>query len=364
MYQFKVDSCRLSIPLRQCEILNKELQDHFTDIRINKTTGETTQIKSYSGIPYKFQYDDGTSVKIWIDKQISYNKETKQRYSEEYIILLANSKHLKQHYFKGITKDTIKLHYEFIMALDVFKCSFDNYSKARYSDIDICFDFECSEDNFSILEENILRSALEPLHFHTSNKDDNSGIWTPTRKDPRKQATPKKPFIKFYSKELDFLHNSTQFAKAYFKHKDFKDLIRFECTVKNNAHKRRLGINKMPTFIEFLNSDLQLLGKQIFSEYFKKTKFVKSTDLKPMDKVVIDLINMNIDLGATKTQIQNLFDRYDVNPKARQRLLKKYHELYSNETINKKKLEANQISRNVFEFLGVDLNQTKIDFKD
>ena len=110
--------------------------------------------------------------------------------------------------------------------------------------------------------------------------------------------------------------------------------------------------------------DLQFIGKMIFLEYFKKPKFVEKTNITPMDKVIIDIINTSIELGATKTQIQNIFDRQDVSPKARTRLLKKYNELYSNELVNKKKLEANQVSKNVFEFLGLDLNQTKINFED
>jgi len=364
-YKFKVDSCRLSIPLNQSEILNKDLQDHFTDFRVNEDTGEQTEITKHSGIPFKQTFEDGTSVKIWIEPQMSYDKETQKRYSEDYVTLLVNSKHLRKRYFDGISKDTLKPLYEYMMSLKAFKCSYNAFKNSRYSDIDICFDFKCNEDNFAILKENILRSALNPIHFHTSNKEDHSGIWTPTKKDPRKQATPTKPFLKFYSKEKDFQYNSTKFAQKYFKHSQFKDLVRYECTIKNTQHKRRLGVDKLPTFWSFLNSDLQFLGKTIFSEYFKKAKFVKSnTNIKPMDLIVIDMINDLIDRGATKTQIQNYFNRYDVSPKARQRLLKKYNELYSQELIKKKKLEANQVSRNVFEFLGVDLNQTKIDFKE
>ena len=144
----------------------------------------------------------------------------------------------------------------------------------------------------------------------------------------------------------------------------FKCLVRYECTIKNSEHKRRLGVNEYPTFISFLDSDLQAYGRQMFSEYFKKPKFVKKSKLQPLDKVIIDAINLAIEKGASKTEIQRLFDRYDVDRKARLRLLKKYHHLYATNKINKQRMEANQISKNIFEFLGVDLGQTKIDFKD
>ena len=364
MYTFKVDSCALSIPLSKCEIVDQELQDHFRDIRINETTGEATEVKAYQGKPFKIDYEDGISVKIWIETQITYDTTLKKKSNEKYITLLANSKHLKSDYFKGITKETIKQHYDFIMSLNAFKCPYSSYINARYSDIDICFDFKCNEENFIILKENIKKSALEPLYFHTTNEIDNSGIWTPTRSKPRDQATPSKPYIKFYSKELDFLNKSRKFATKYVDYKEYKDVVRYECTIKNSKHKKRLNVNNYPTFISFLNSDLQFIGKQIFAEYFKKAKFVKSIGLKPMDKAVIDMINDLIEYGAPKTKIQGYFDRYDVSPKARLRLLDKYHKFYAENVINKERMEANQITKNVFEFLGVDLSQTKIDFED
>lgn len=363
-YLFKVDSCKLSIPLSKCEVINQELLDHFKDLRLNESTGEVEELKNYVGKPYQLKFDDGTSVKIWIEKQINYDAKKKERYSEDYITLLVNSKHLKQRYFEGITVATVEPLYNYMMSLGVFKCTLSSFKKSRYSDIDICFDFKCSHDNFAILKENILRSAVEPLHFHTENKSENSGIWTPTRKKPREQATPSKPFIKFYSKEIDFAYKSTEFASKYFKYEDYKEIVRFECTIKNTQHKKRLGVNEKPTFEEFLKSDLQFIARQIFGEYFKKAKVLRISKMKPMDKVIIDSINLNIELGASKTEIQKLFDRHDVNPKARQRLLKKYHELYNSDEINKTKLEANQISKNIFEFLGVDINQTKIDFDE
>jgi hypothetical protein len=363
-YSLKVDSCKLSIPLDKCSILNQNLLDHFTDISTNLNTGEQTELKTYKGKPYTQSFEDGTSVKIWIEPQITFNKETKNRFTENYITLLVNSKHLKKLYFDGITKKTLSPLHAYMMTLGVFKCSLSSFKNARYSDVDICFDFVCNETNFGILKENILASCINPLYFHTSNTSENSGIWTPSRKDPRKQATPKKPFIKFYNKEFDFSFNSTKFAKSYFKESEYKDIVRFECTIKNTAHKRRLGVDKIPTFWAFLNSDLQSLSQQIFKEYFEKPKFVKDTNLKPMDKVVIDMINSLIDKGASKMEIQAIFDRYDVSPKARQRLLEKYQELYSLDLINKKKLEANNLSKNIFQFLGVDLVQTKIDFKE
>jgi hypothetical protein len=358
----KVDSCKLSIPLSKCKILNKDLQDYFIDVRINTDTGEQTELKNHSGIPFiKTCADDDTYIRIWIEPQINYNAVTKQRSSEDYITLLVNSKHLQGDYFKGITKDTIKILHSYMMSLEVFKCSYSSFCNARYSDIDIAFDFKCNEDNFSILKQNITKSAINETYFHTLTQKDNSGIWTPTKRKPREQATPLKPYVKFYSKQIDFETKSNKFASKYFKPSDYENLVRFECTIKNTLHKKRLNINQYSTFISFLNSDLQATASIIFNEYFKKAKFVKLGKFTPMDRLVIDLINECIDKGTTKTKIFQMFNRYDVDKNSRKRLIEKYHTIYSSDEINKKKLEANQITEDVFSFLGVDLTQIKLD---
>ncbi|MCP3654321.1 MAG: hypothetical protein GY766_05415 [Herbaspirillum sp.] len=361
MYHIKVDSCRLSIPLQFCNILNKDLQDYFIDYRLNVETGEQTEIKTSEGIPFILNSDNGVYVKIWVDSQITFDKKTSKRYAEPYITLLANSKHLGKDYFRGITKDTLKDLYSYFMDLKVFECDFKYFKNARYSDLDIAFDFKCSQTNFAILKDNILKSCLNKTYFNTTNKDNNSGIWTPTKYQPRQQATPKKPYIKFYSKEIDFNTKSFDFANFYNLHDKAKNIVRYECTVKNTAHKKRLGLNKYPTIISLLNSDLQIIIRSIFLEYFIKAKFVKNTKLLPMDKLVLDLINECIDNGTSKSKIQSMFNRYDVSPKARQRLLEKYHKLYNSNEINVEKLEANNITKDVFTFLGMDLSQTKLD---
>ena len=351
----KVDSCKLSIPLNQCEVIDQSLLDHFEDIRLNVNTGTMEKIKEYLGKPYQLTFKDGTSVKIWIEKQVSYNSVSQSKTNEDYITFLANSKHLGPLYFNGITVDTLEHLYNYVMSLEVFKCSFTSFKKARYSDVDVCFDFKCSDEEFEILKSNIKKSAIDPSYFHTVDTKDNSGIWTPTKKDPRKQATPGKPFIKFYSKEKDFTFNSNKFARSYFKPIDYKDLIRFECTIKNAQHKRELGLNEIPTFIEFLKSDLQLLSSNIFSRYFERLKTTRiSGTMTPHEKLLIGLINRMIEAGIPKTEIIKEFNRKDVSPKARQRLVKKYQKLYRTDKVNKAKLEANQVSESVFQFLNID----------
>ena len=350
----KIDSCRLSIPLKQCSIINQDLIDNFTDYRINETTGVTETVKSYKGLPYHEFFDNHTSMKIWINNQITYNKQHDNSYQEDYITFLANSKHLETDYFKGITKETFDKLYNFIMSLDVFQCSFDTFKQARYSDIDICFDFKCDETKFARLKQNILKSAIDTKDFHTSNKFDNSGIWTPTKKDPRNQATPAKPYIKFYSKDIDFTYHSFKFANKYFKPEDYQDLVRFEATVKNYQHKRRLGLHNKSTIWDLLKTtDLRNLIQSIAMPYFKKAQYINNQNLSTMDKLLIDNINKLLKYGCPVNEIYSMYNRFDVKPKARQRLLQKYQDLYSQDLINRQKIEADNITSSVFEHLGI-----------
>lgn len=362
-FQFKVDSCRLSIPLKYCKILDENLLDHFQDTRTNLTTGETEIIKELKGVPFVKTFDDGISVKFWIENQFTY-LENKARVSEQYITFLANSKHLKKRYFEGITLNTIKAHYDFIMSIKVFQCSLDSYLKARYTDIDICMDFKANLKGLETIKDNIKKNCLNTAHWHSANaktSKNNSGIWSPVKNKPRENSTPRLPFIKAYSKDEDFKYKSTKFSNRYFKPEEYKDICRFEFTILNGKQKKALGITQ-PTFEEFLKTDFKAYCQIMYRRYFVKARMIKVSDkLKPMDRVIVDMMNDLIKEGKTRTDILKYFDRDDVNPMARRRLIEKYQELYSKELILKEKLDNNELSRSVFEILGVDISQQKLD---
>ena len=73
----------------------------------------------------------------------------------------------------------------------------------------------------------------------------------------------------------------------------------------------------------------------------------------PMDKLLIGLIDLLAEKGATRGEVYELFDRTDVSRKSNHNLVVKYHALYSNNLINKELLEANEVSDNILGFLGV-----------
>ena len=357
MYSVKVDSCKLSFPLNECSNISTELTDFFKEQKINLTTGEVIENDKQKRSPFILNTDFGTYYKVWIEPQT-----ISKGISGEFISILLNSKHLGKDYFKGITNETIKDLYEHFIGLNLFQCSFETFKSARYQDTDLAFDFECNFNQFEVLKENIKSSTLFPDYWSSTHQSTNSGIWSPktnTKVKPRDFATPTKPYIKFYSKQIDFETKSNVFAKHFNLINQSNNLVRFEATIQNAPHKRTLKIDKLKTFEQLLNSDLKVICSDMFKRYFEKRKFVKSKNETPMDKVLIDLIDVAISKGADKETIFKIFDRVDVSKKSNYNLVQKYHTLFAENKINKERLEVNEISKNVFEFLGVD-TQTKL----
>jgi hypothetical protein len=361
-YDLKIDSARISIPIDYCEILNKDLIDTFQLDRTNLNTGEQTTTSTYIGEPFILSTDYGTFYKIWI-----HNQPSGKGISETFLSILINSKHLGADYFKGITKETVHLLYQNIMEQNVFKCTLNDFLKSRYTDTDIAFDIQdMSKEHFEILKSNIKGSTLYPERWNSTHKPTNSGIWTPkTPKNvkPRDFATPSKPYVKFYDKQIDFETKSNVFAQHFDLIEQSKNVVRFECTIKNSEHKKLLKIRELKTFGDLLNSDLTKIASDIFKRYFEKRKFVKQNTDTPMDKSFVYLINLAISKGATKQEIYKGFDLPDVSRKSNHNLQAKYHKLYSTGKIKKEMLEANETSKSIFEFLGVE-EQLKINLED
>mgnify|MGYP000898236364 CR=1 FL=1 len=356
-YQLKVDSTKISIPLDECTVINKDLTDLISRSEINTVTGEQLKEKFTVGSAHirDNKNTDGTYFKIFLEpSQFVYVNGVKQ--NKPFITILINSKLNTDKYFNGITKDNFREFYDIIMNENVFSCSFDTFKNARYNDTDICFDFHSTIPKFNALKTNLIRSAINPSLFHQVTKKDNNGIWTPTKSEPRKQATPKKPFVKFYSKQIDMEGQSYNFAQAYLKPSQYNDVYRCEVTVKNVAHKKRLGIEHVKTIWEFLNQDLHSIVISITNEYFVKQKLIKATGLTPSNYIMLNLINLSISKGANRSEIIKAFDlnQNGCSKKSRHNAKEQYHKIMSSDDVNKEVLDNNETTKDVMKFLGID----------
>lgn len=361
IYKPKIDSGKLSIPLSQCKILRDSINDMLNVTYTSMESGEVLEELEQRGKPYQVNNeDDGTYIRVWVEPQINYKDG--HAYSEMYLSVLINSKHLGRDYFKGITKDTLESLYNNIMKWKLFECEFKDFQTARFNDVDICFDFQCSKNNFETLKKNIKLSVKDESKFHSKSSKTNTGLYAPTFRNPRGQATPGTPYIKFYDKDLDLKTKSKTFGEKYLNGIDTSNLFRYECTIQSKKHMKRLGLVEVRTFWELLSSDLHTICSQMFREYFHKVKVVKAGNIRPMDKVIIDFINLCIDKGVPRHEIFKVFDRDDVSRQSKSDLIKKYHAIMKRDEIKKEEMQSNEVTKNLFEYLGVDLSQLKIDF--
>jgi hypothetical protein len=354
----KVDSCRLSIPLIDCRILDTNLIDRIEVQTANTETGALIKSEYRNGTPTVIKNEDGTYLKFWKENQFFYNADG-QKIPTLYITFLVNSKHLTNRYFDGITLDTLPLIYNYIRSFNIVDFSLSALENARYNDTDICFDFKSSLAEFNSIKTNLKRISTKPELWHTATNANNSGTWTPTKNNPRDNAKPTTPYFKLYNKEEDFTYNSIEFAKEYFELSDYKDLRRIEVTVSNSQHKRHLSISNVKTFKDFLSLDLQIILQQITSEYFKEKKqmIVDETKLTPTDLLIIDLMNYGINKGATKTELFDFFNRSDISRQARQILVAKFHRFTNIDQFNREQLELNSATKDVFSYLGIDVKK-------
>lgn len=351
----KVDSCRLSIPLIDCQIIDTNLIDQIETQTINTETGEVIKSKISNGTPTVIENEDGTYLKFWKENQFFY--ENGIRIPTIYITFLVNSKHLGKDYFKGITQETLPKIHRYIESFNIVSFPYETLLKARYNDTDICIDFNSTKSEFEALKSNVKSLSIKPDLWYTANQKNNSGIWTPTKDKPRDNAKPTTPFIKFYSKEEDFKFQSITFANAYLQEQAYKNVYRLEATIKNSEHKKRLGINKQNEFGQFLKLDLQLLLQQIVKEYFENTTklILKNNDLTPVDKVMIDLINKLILSGATNKELYSVFNRKDVSRQAKNNLIGRYHKYTMTDDFNRERLELNSTTNELFSYLDIDI---------
>ena len=147
VYIPKVDSGKISIQLSKCEIIHEMLNDMMNVTYTSISTGEVYDEEKISGKPFTLENKkDGTYARVWVEPQMNYVNG--KAVSEMFVSILINSKHLHKNYFKGITKNTLFDLYTYIMSLNLFKCSYNDFQYSRFNDVDICFNFIATKVNF------------------------------------------------------------------------------------------------------------------------------------------------------------------------------------------------------------------------
>ena len=296
---WSIDSLRIRIPLAQCKIIDSELNS--IQHTISSNTGEIIESKLNT---VAHRSETGITTKISISKE----PIDKLRF-ELHIVILVNSKCLQKEYFTGITKETLKQVYKYIMSLNVISFSFDSFRQAQCTDIDIKTDISCTDTDMKTAFD-ILNSGCK------EHKQIDRGIRSSWTKDNkmiqfnRRQNTDfiRSPFLKIYAKSIQLMTDSKEFAVNYLSSFP-NDLWRIEYTIKNKKH---LNALKLPNTLEALASCSQSQYELAYQTSLRsvmnariKTDRLPSDNISPKDIPMINAIIICLDTGSTWSMLKS-----------------------------------------------------------
>jgi len=324
MRNWSIDSLRIRIPLSKCEVMDSELNSiqHL----ISAKTGEILESKLNTK---RFISNTGITTTISITKElISWNQ------FELHVVILVNSKSLKQDYFKGINKSTLKQVYEYIIGLDVVKFSFQAFKQAQCTDIDVKADIICTDSEmqgtFNVLNAGSKEYKQMDRGVKSSWSKGNKMIQFNKRQNT---DFTRAPFLKIYAKSLELEFNSGEFALNHLNEIP-QDTWRIEYTIKNKKHLNTLNMpNTLGELVECSQEQYELAYqtsmRSVLNARIRKDR-IQSTDISPKDIPMINAIIICLDAGSTwsvlksnllgslegsnrtkrATHLQELFDAY------------------------------------------------------
>lgn len=300
--KISIDSFRVSIPINLVEIIDSNLTDKATSLIINTQTNEVLTerevkensiTKQIGGVPFKFNIDNS--------------------FNDKKVVILINSKQLHSYYFNGVTNDNIESIYNRIIECKVINIDFETFLQQPIVDVDF------KRDNLIALKE--YHKSLEVIRGCSKlskYKDDGchsyaNGIEFSVRKTSKYLSN---PYFKIYHKEIELNENSKDFADKYLNQVDYKNLVRFECTVKNKKHFNSMGVesNTLNNILNLTNEAKEKIMSTVVKKHLSKREITKPTEnenLKPNEQLLFDYMNLLFDKGlnidATISYILNSF---------------------------------------------------------
>ncbi len=232
-----------------------------------------------------------------------------------------SSKILKELYFNGIDRYTIKRCFDFINNEGVLTISKDAFLNAKVVDTDICFDLFLEDTN--VQEVVSIANELTIPRKNTTQwkrcEKTNTGIqWS--RRNGVGKAYKTKQYLKYYAKAIELKNNSNLFYESYLKEElnqdyilsdgkrytppnyiDDNKLLRVETTIKNKDHWKTYGL-KVETLSDLLKLDLykylEIFNKPI-NHYMKADKrTIHRTEFNPTEKALYLLMDSQSKLNG------------------------------------------------------------------
>lgn len=268
-----IDSLKIRIPLKDVVIVDDTMRDIVA--KVSTSTGEVLEEREN-----KKTSRDENGIKT----EFSIEQRATRFQAVKYLVVLVNAKQLKEKYFEGITVLNARYLYKYLIELNAVIFTFETFLDAECTDIDFRKDFRATEEQ--------MKNALQHLHQHaqpSADYDKGSKLfWQKENKGLQfnKRNTTKvhtAPFVKIYSKTLDFQHKSNVFALSFFPEIP-QDLWRLEFTVKNKKHLQMNGHGNT------LRELLALNPEEIEQMSTKTLKAVLNRSTRPDSPLDPDLI--------------------------------------------------------------------------
>lgn len=328
----RIDSLSLAIPKEEITIIDQNICSRVMTYFVD--TGELEKTLPQPPKPYILEYDDIRVRLKWMQRVHLNNK------LKEYLVITVSSKLLRERYFQGITSWNIKYIYYELMSWKIFECSEESFLNGEASDVDICINYNISQEAFIRTNKKIISLAKPGFNRYFNwfcKKKTNSDIIINLGLDinSRSKAKPSTPYIKHYYKTVELLTKSFQFFNTFLA-KQFQpncqtlnNLARIEYTVKGYNHRRRLvnrGLlpDNLKTLNDWLEMDSKALNKVVYSgfeDYIyipdRELKEIDVKDLSPTDIVILRLIEKVINFGGDEQDILEVIHDFQPKPKTR-----------------------------------------------
>lgn len=292
MRDISIDSLKIRIPLRRVEVTNPTLLGNVVVQEIDQETGEFLDSK-FKQRAVKFGEAEGC---IGYELKALIYREQTLKGSDDFLTLLVSSKALESQYLSGITASTLPTLLATLNRLDIGAISIEDLLEAKVSDIDFKRDWVAhKEEMHSELkhwEPDYKPSQKKGVFLEYKNS---KKIHMLRVNDRHSSSHIGRPFFKVYNKQMELEINSPEFANAHLSPDDYKNLYRFEFTVKNKrAFKENYDLNVF-TLQDALNlsqDELKQIEQASVSKNFNfhNRELVMSNELPVNIRICIGLI--------------------------------------------------------------------------
>lgn len=308
---------------------------------VYETTGETIE-KDIPAQPQIF-HKDGIKLRF-----TRFHIPRSDYFEGGYFIrVVITSKMLKQKYFDGLQFANIDTIVDFINSTNIIRLNAQILLSAKINDIDICRNYYANDDHYSRNLASLYKAVKQSKRAYVApfkskkNDPDNKGL---VFGHERKQGTWSNPFIKFYNKANELYTKSKDFYTSYLSNAVKQNKItllglrRFEITIKNSDHKRKLvktqviPENALDTVRDLYNiSGLglrQILHAHIDKYFEVIPRFKRGIELSTQDNMIAYFLDLAIKNGASKNVLDDVL-MLAKSPTEKNRIKDRYTRLYN-----------------------------------